>query len=253
MLLPMQQFAPVFEDFLAKRVALVRMWGNVGDGLIDQATCQLLDRFGIDYAVANPLRHDQFDLGAAEIVAIAGGGNLGSRWRGCHVLRRRVLEAAEGRPVIVLPQTYTNAQEHTGYHKVWVRERASLEVNPRASLAPDLALGYEIRFPVPSPSEEEGVWLRADHTLADRWLNQNNQGDPAERTFLGPGYDAIAVERYVRLAAHYRRIWTNRLHFAIAGLLCGRQVTLLPDGSVKNQAVYQTWLRDLGCRWHDAA
>jgi exopolysaccharide biosynthesis predicted pyruvyltransferase EpsI len=54
-------------------------------------------------------------------------------------------------------------------------------------------------------------------------------------------------DEYLHLAARYESIVTDRLHFAICGLLLGRQVVLLPNSYHKNRSMYETWLRDLGC------
>lgn len=42
---------------------------------------------------------------------------------------------------------------------------------------------------------------------------------------------------------------TDRLHFAIAGLHAGRDVTLLANDYHKNKSMHETWLADLGCRF----
>jgi exopolysaccharide biosynthesis predicted pyruvyltransferase EpsI len=54
------------------------------------------------------------------------------------------------------------------------------------------------------------------------------------------------------LAARYRRIITDRLHCAIAGLHAGREVTLLPNNTHKNRSMHETWLADLGCRFAES-
>jgi exopolysaccharide biosynthesis predicted pyruvyltransferase EpsI len=51
------------------------------------------------------------------------------------------------------------------------------------------------------------------------------------------------------LAARYRRIITDRLHCAIAGLHAGREVTLLPNNTHKNRSMHETWLAAFGCRF----
>jgi exopolysaccharide biosynthesis predicted pyruvyltransferase EpsI len=51
------------------------------------------------------------------------------------------------------------------------------------------------------------------------------------------------------LATQYKRIITDRLHFAISGLILGRETTILPNSYHKNRSMYETWLRDLGCNF----
>jgi exopolysaccharide biosynthesis predicted pyruvyltransferase EpsI len=58
-----------------------------------------------------------------------------------------------------------------------------------------------------------------------------------------------SVEEYLELAARHSRIITDRLHFAISGLIVGREVALLGNSYHKNRSIYETWLKPLGCRF----
>ena len=60
------------------------------------------------------------------------------------------------------------------------------------------------------------------------------------------------TKEYILLAARYETIFTNRLHFAIAGLIAGRKVTLLPNSYFKNKSIWECWLKDLGCLWSES-
>lgn len=60
---------------------------------------------------------------------------------------------------------------------------------------------------------------------------------------------AASVEAYLRLAAQYETVITNRLHFAIAGLLQSRRVILLPNAYHKNRSVWDSSLRLFGCHF----
>lgn len=42
---------------------------------------------------------------------------------------------------------------------------------------------------------------------------------------------------------------TDRLHFAVAGLHAGREVTLVANDYHKNRSMHETWLAALGCRF----
>lgn len=231
-LLPLEAFAPVFEPFRGLRVGLVTPFGNVGDTLIGWATEQLLDAFQIEWdhwreETAHESRFDELLFG--------GGGNMGVRYRNNWELRNRVFRS--GLPVTVLPQSF-NSEELRPYRRVFIRETASLAYCPQGELAPDLALGLRIED-VPQPRLGLGVFLRRDRERLRRfrWFSR----DPA-RLCKTP-------QEYIRLAASYRRIITDRLHFAICGLLAGRQVTLLPNDYHKNRSMHATWLEDLGCEF----
>ena len=60
---------------------------------------------------------------------------------------------------------------------------------------------------------------------------------------------AVTAEDYLRIEASYRVIHTDRLHFAIAAIIAGRQTHLYANSHFKNEAIYHLWLRGRGCRW----
>jgi exopolysaccharide biosynthesis predicted pyruvyltransferase EpsI len=164
---------------------------------------------------------------------------MGTRYFYNWELRRKVLQL--GLPVTIFPQSFTSPEDRP-YKRIFVRERGSLKFCPQAVLAPDLALGLDYENSV-APTRKLGVFLRGDEERAVRrpWFSR----DPAKicRT----------PQEYLRLAARYERIITDRLHFAICGLIVGRETTLLPNAYHKNQAMYDTWLKSLGCRLAESA
>ncbi len=230
-LLPLRAFRPVFAPLEGKRVGFVRPLGNVGDALIEAATLQLFAAFEIDYTIhdpANPVPVDQIVFG--------GGGNMGTAYRNNWRLRAQCLRL--GTPVTILPQSFTSREDRP-YHRVYVRERASLKFCPQGILTPDLALGFDQRRPVAPPGRATGVFLRKDPERPGRrrWWAR----DPAKL--------CRTPQEYLRLAARYERIITDRLHFAIAALIVGRETVLLPNCYHKNRSMWETWLADLGCRF----
>lgn len=229
-LLAADAFAGVFAPLAGRRVGYVRSIGNVGDSLIEHATFQLLDLHGIRWRI------QRLDEPAdVDVLLFSGGGNMGTRYANNYAVRGRALEL--GPPVVILPQSFTDREDRP-FARVFVRERASLALRPDAQLAPDLALGLATPRP-PRPTRDLGVLLRRDRERAGgrRWLTQ----DPV-RMCRTPA-------EYLRLACRYRRIVTDRLHFAIAGLHAGRDVTLLANDYHKNRSMHETWLADLGCRF----
>ncbi|MFV0445602.1 MAG: iron-sulfur cluster assembly scaffold protein, partial [Planctomycetaceae bacterium] len=169
-----------------------------------------------------------------------GGGNMGSRYmRELEVRRRAVQDAvARGIPIVVLPQSWMSP-EPGPFARAYVRERASLQHCPNGILAPDLALGYDYEPRSTGPTKERGLFLRRD---SERRVSfQVGEQDPA-RMCRTPA-------KYLALASRYSHIITDRLHFAICGLLNRRRVTLLPNSYHKNRSLWETWLADLGCEW----
>jgi hypothetical protein len=225
-------FATVFEPLVGQRVGYVRPIGNVGDRLIELATFQLLATYGITWTLVDPAQPTPPDL---DLLVFGGGGNMGTLYRNNYDLRTWALGL--GLPLVILPQSFTSPEDR-GFARVHVRERGSLALHPTGILAPDLALGLDWPAP-PPPDRDLGLFLRRDGERTGwkpwkfrdpvKWVH-----DPAD---------------YLALAARYRRIVTDRLHMAIAGLHAGRDVTLLANGYHKNRSMHETWLAALGCRF----
>lgn len=230
-LLPVAAFAHVFEPLVGMRVGYVRPIGNVGDQLIELAMMQLFGEFGVRWATWEPGASASFDA-----LVFGGGGSMGIRYRMNHDLRSAAL--ATGIPLTILPQSFTDAEDRP-FARVYVRERHSLRrFRPDGVLAPDLALGLD--WPAPAAATRDlGVFLRRDCERTGR--KPSRLRDPA-RTCRTPA-------EYLALAASHRRIVTDRLHFAIGGLHAGRDVTLVANNYYKNQAMHETWLETLGCRF----
>jgi len=231
-LLSPDQFADVFEPLLPSRVGYVRPYGNVGDKLIESATLQLFAEFGVRWKYQS---HEGPLEPRVDHLVYGGGGNMGTFYRDNWEQRGQALRL--GLPMTILPQTFTSAEDRD-YARIYVRERDSLRLCPTATLAPDLALGLVWKRSTP-PTKDLGVFLRGDVESAvnRRWWSR----DPARM--------CRTPEAYLNLAASYRRLVTDRLHFAICGLIAGRDVALLPNSYYKNRAMHATWLEDLGCRF----
>ncbi len=231
-LLPLTHFASIFQPLIGKRVGFVEGIGNAGDHLIDAATRQLLNAFQINWIPFNIADPTQ----GVELILLFGGGNMGSGY--FQSIQRRDEMLATGLPCIVLPQSFVSP-ENKPFQLVYVRERASLQFCPRGILAPDLALGYDDAYHGDPADEPFGLFLRDDSERA--LAHCQNRGDPA--SMCDSHLD------YLNLAGRFEAIATDRLHFAICGLIRKRQVTLLPNAYHKNRSMWETWLHDLGCHW----
>lgn len=238
-LLSLQNFEKIFNELKGKKIGFVLMSGNVGDDLITDSAIQLLKYFKIDFKFVNKKgREWEFDDSVCRSVdefLVNGGGNIGALYAFDLAIRKSLFRY--NKPITILPQTFCEIREDLPYKKVWVRETRSLAYRCDAFLAPDLALGYTLKFDLPEASEEIGLFLRTD---IEKSIDHNlSIGDPIEM--------CKNSEEYIKLAANYKLIITNRLHFAIAGLIARRQVILLHNSYFKNEAVWEAWLRGLGC------
>lgn len=234
-LVAVDRFEEVFAPLLGKSIGFIRPVGNVGDDLITMATFQMLDHFGVDWREVTPENAE----GCDELI-FGGGGNMGRRYQNNWDLRTRCLQT--GLPLTILPQSFTTP-ENRPFHRVYVRERASLKLYPRATLAPDLALGLDYTTDT-EPMFRRGVFLRRDIEAARKYWFRWFRRDPVRMC-------RTPVE-YLELAAQYEEIITDRLHFAICGLTVGRRVTLIRNSYHKNASLHETWLNELGCRFADS-
>ena len=153
---------------------------------------------------------------------------------------QRILDDAEDDGSIdelLYEQSFTSPEDR-GFHRVHVRERSSLRIHPRGILAPDLALGLAWTQPAP-PDRDLGIFLRRDQ----------ERGGRKPLFVRDPVRMARTPAAYLALAARHRRIVTDRLHFAVAGLHAGRDVTLVANDYHKNRSMHETWLAAFGCRF----
>lgn len=235
-LLPPAAWEHVFAPLAGKRVGYVAAPGNAGDHLIEAATFQLLAHFGVKWVIGpDP---------TADVLLIAGGGSMGAPHYGlCADARARALAA--GPPVWVLPQSWHAPDpDDAKFAKLFARDPESQRHAPAAVLAPDLALGLSCA-PFPDATEGRGVFLRRD--IEGLFADVPCRGDPVQLCagLENPGW------AYLALAARHEEIVTDRRHFAVAGLLAGRKVTLLPNWNHANRAVWEHSLKALGCKWAD--
>ncbi len=239
-LVDLSHFERIFSPYADRDVGFMALDGNVGDLLIDTAARELMKEFGVRCRKLQPVEFERGALlTAVDTIFVSGGGNMGSLYP--VTVRQRQAALAFGSPVVVLPQTFTDDDEDIApFKRVYVRERTSLASKPGTVLAPDLALGLRPPWIDEGIAAGTGVWLRGDRErhVPDCAVSL---GDPARVS--------STVADYLGLASCFEHVVTDRLHFAIASLLVGRKTTLLPNSYHKNRSMYETWLRDLGCRW----
>lgn len=228
-LLGPEHFAEIFEPLRGRSVGLVEAGGNAGDLMIHRATRQLCDHFGVRWTV--------WDGAALDRLLIFGGGNMGSPYEEGRRIRRAAIES--GIPCDQLPQSWM-ALEDSGCDRTFVREQESLELVSGGILAPDLALGMEFERPQVATTHGTEWFLRID---GESVFSHYPPHDPTRY--------ARTIADYLALAARFEHVVTDRLHFAIAALMAGRRVTLLPNSYHKNRSMWETWLERLGCEWRN--
>lgn len=237
-------FSPLLRLLKGRTVLLVCPNGNVGDQLVQKATMQLFRRHGIAFQVANFASFEQHTAGY-DVMAYGGGGNVSGRYDTEKHVRAMAAQAKRlGVPLVCLPQSIEAWKPHLLlFDQLFIREEVSLQLAAFAGcspvLCPDMALAYQPEAPLAEPLHDEALFLRSS----------------SEGLHRGMAEDAVTGVRtpqeYVEKASAYRRITTDRLHFAIAGLIAGREVTLVANNYHKNKSMWQTWLQFAGCRFKD--
>ena len=239
-LLPCDAFEPIFTKFVGLKIGYVQLPGNVGDRLIALGAKSLFDTFDINFLELSDQQvfDNEVPQNVDEIV-ISGGGNLGRCYYDCYQLRQASLNC--GLPVTILPQSFASFDEDLSAFKfVYLRETASHAFAPSYQLMPDLALFAPDTNTIQASIFEKGVFLREDieSVFSDYSLS-----------IVDPVRNNYQPDDYIEFASRFAHIITDRLHFAIAGLIAKRQVTLLPNSTGKNKAMFDTWLEKLGCQW----
>lgn len=221
---------------------LVNRYGNVGDELILRGTQELFSRHNIAFRLV-----EETEIASGQrpqditLLAEPGGGNLGTR-PGLRSPKRRRLLAKLAGPKIILPQSASDSNEDLhGFDTVFAREETTWKMlrNTHADvrMAPDLALSIEL--PRSQPALETGVFLRSD-------------GERVGRAGVDPAKLVADGDEYIRLAGQFRKVTTNRLHFAIASLLQGQTAVIRRNSYHKNLSMYETWLhRFEQAMWED--
>lgn len=208
-------------------ILLIEPYGNVGDKLITESTLHILRSLNKTFT---HLRCDKVTPKDCKekTVMWGGGGNMGDFYIHNRSQRDRIFPHCDD--LVILPQTWTSPEIVNG--KKYVREIESLNFT-NGELAIDLSFGLSLQYS--EPSLDTGVFFRvkSEPTI----IPNENIGDPAELCHNPP--------QYIDLASNYKTIHTNRLHFAICGILLGREVYLHSGRYFKNRSFYNTWLREL--------
>jgi len=256
-LLSLDHWTDLFAPMRGKRLGYVRgELGNVGDTLQERALFELVKLFGLDCTWLGPVaecrepwdweledgrwngRTDDVDA-----LLLFGGGNMGIKGGSARI---RARASRLGLPITILPNSWRAAETVPNCVRYTAREHGSQAYCPQAEVFPDLALSLDWNNDLANrpPRKPHGVFLRCD--------KEARFADALPGVNQGPPFGLVGkrdVSGYVALAARYRIIVTDALHFSICGLACGRKVYLLPGTYHKNRSMYESWLRDLGCHW----
>ncbi len=235
-----KNYMQIFEKYSGTKIGYLKLFGNVGDQLIESATFELLKKFEISPIIVNPNNIGEIDknlLKKLNCVFIAGGGSLGKNYQENYQLRLK-LRNLFPQKIIVLPQTLTDQGDEIHYDEVWLREKRSFDgyqgnkfLGHDLAFAIDLSSFYELKA-----NCQNGILLREDREkLIDNRKNFN-LNDPIKM--------APDLKSYIKLASTFERIITDRLHFAIIAMKLNRKVILLANAYHKNESVFLHSIKD---------
>lgn len=227
-LLPIETWDCIFDKWRGKKASLIIVPGNAGDVLINAATRQLFQHYNITEVTS----------AEADVVFHCGGGNVSGRYDFSQYAKE-FIESSSYK--VILPQSIetTTSKILEAADEVWLRENYSLALYPNAKFAPDLALAYRTALN-PEHGDAIDIAFRIDN-------------EKSESVMIGRDPATICHHHYAYLneAAKAKEIHTNRLHYAICGLILGKDVTLYPNDYHKTRGVWEANLAALGCKWKD--
>lgn len=256
---------------------------NLGDHAIALAELQFQREYLPDYAVieipgGNILRHTklyQTLLKDTDVIAISGGGFLGSLWEYEEKIVQMILCSFPKNKVVIFPQTFfVNEDEqnffetHRGYldHKkltICLRDLESCErirkiepsLSDRILYMPDMVLGLAPKR-VPAERRGIGVCFRNDIECVLRPEERElllcmleEMAEPVEplstiaERFVSPKEREKAVYRTLELFAGKKLILTDRLHAMLFAAITGTPCIALNNKSGKVLGSYR-WIRE---------
>lgn len=231
---------------------LVPSVGNVGDGLIQLGTFDLLA--SLDISLPTMVGLDRELLGTADALVVGGGGGwvegLYDTW-----VWALTPFLEKGGQLVILPSSISGYQEFFARFgaqiTLFARERETVEqmediaeMRGRVHLAHDLAFGIKPdRFALHSlhPGDGVGFMMRTDKESRQAEVRFGNLDLALARNgvqWTSPETCLAAVDRVAHLMTLYSTIVSDRLHMSALAALTGRRVEMVGNSYHKNRGVY---------------
>lgn len=214
--------------------------GNWGDGLIHCGTGQFLAAHGVDHVTRyRPEIEALVKEGGAALeplrssVLIAGGGGSWSR----NYFRSRGFVGSVApyfHHVVVMPTSFDRgpvAPENVTYIRRDLKESA--ESIPASIFCHDMAFFIDLEIEAPEAAGSDGSFFRGDRERNPNATRGKGNVDLSRR-----GNDRSDVTRFFATIAGYERVFTDRLHVAVAASMLGRHCHLHAGNYWKNGSVY---------------
>jgi exopolysaccharide biosynthesis predicted pyruvyltransferase EpsI len=227
-------------NYQGRHITYVPNVGNAGDHLIAYATLQIFDELGLDYSIGGHT-HKFVD----KLLFYGGGGNFIGTYSNC---RDFLTKNKDDNEIVILPHTVKDEDllmPRLGENiTILCRERKSYEYVHRLRETGTTLLTHDMAFhaSVQNTPRSKGVLnaFRTDMESTDIILPPDNidisivlsKWDWTKETINEVGAN------FLNTIGEFETINTNRLHVAIAGMLCGCQVNFYRNSYWKNKEVY---------------
>jgi len=230
--------------------------GNLGDGLIQLGTLDLLDDLGLVPPIVNGCSPAQFE-GRRSVIIGGGGGWIEGLWEHWAHAARGFLEA--GGRMIVLPSSIVGFDDlwrrHAGQVTIFAREKATLdhllslpEMEGHAFFCHDLAFAVRLSALHRDDENRGQGTVRMFRTDAESARGRPPVGS-IDLSLLWNGDvwgDRRSCSGPLRAAAHlmsqFATLETDRLHMAALAAMLGLHVRMYANAYYKNRSVYDATL-----------
>ena len=257
----------LFEEYRSTPFLFVESGGNFGDELIWLGAYKLARLAGVD---VRRVTYDEFigsSIPPGTGVYVHGGGGINPWCSGRAITTFQKALATDGPIAILGPQSvhpdhvFLRAKlasdlEQASARRIVVFARDQVSYEALAVCFPGLELHTEHDTALNlSRSDLDGPCLPRAFVL--HVIREDNESNPIpDRDLLSLSIDPTkfcrSFSQWVALHRSAKRIVTNRLHSAIAGVVLGKPTVLLPNSYHKNRSVWEQSLRERGVIWSDA-
>ena len=231
-----------------RRVLYAPNVGNWGDGLIHAGTVQFLRDNEIEFtqvartkvaALRKALDGTGLRLENTLLIS-GGGGSFCKAWSGSrNFLDQHALLFDH---VVLMPSTFELPPLDVDPSRVtyFARDRFSSPVYvPDSRFCHDMAFYLQFRGLDVPPSIDEGNFFREDK---ERHAKAKTPRGNLDLSMLGN--HTQPARGFFQILANYKKIYTDRMHVAIAGSLLGREVVLYPGSYHKTADVFRSSIAD---------
>tara|TARA_R110000850_G_scaffold264954_2_gene394292 strand:- start:10569 stop:11378 length:810 start_codon:yes stop_codon:yes gene_type:complete len=148
---------------------------------------------------------------------------------------------------LILPSTYGMALDTRSANRSVIMYRRdqyqSSDFSPQSKFCHDMA--FTLIAPEVFVNKESGFFFREDVESPKNILLPKNNRDLSNE-----GNASSSVNEFFNIVGSFSKIYTNRLHVAIAGSLLNREVHLFPNSYFKNEAIYKSSLKPFFLNTH---